>query len=257
VKEDGSDVQSKEESLVEHLTELRVRLIRAVLIVLCGAAASWVYSERIFDLIRRPIAPFLLKYAGEGGGLVFTAPMDKFLAHVKVSLLSGVILTTPLWFFQLWKFVAPGLYAHEKRYGLGFIFSGSLLFLTGISFAYFVVYPLAFDFLMSFGGEIDRPMITISEYLSFFMTTTILFGLAFELPLIFTVLSMMGLVDRQFLAKNRRYAIVLLAVLSAVITPPDILSMLLMMGPMLLLYELSILLVGIFGKKPDNLTAPT
>ncbi len=257
MKEDGSDVQSKEESLVEHLTELRVRLIRAVLIVLCGAAASWVYSERIFDLIRRPIAPFLLKYAGEGGGLVFTAPMDKFLAHVKVSLLSGVILTTPLWFFQLWKFVAPGLYAHEKRYGLGFIFSGSLLFLTGISFAYFVVYPLAFDFLMSFGGEIDRPMITISEYLSFFMTTTILFGLAFELPLIFTVLSMMGLVDRQFLAKNRRYAIVLLAVLSAVITPPDILSMLLMMGPMLLLYELSILLVGIFGKKPDNLTAPT
>jgi sec-independent protein translocase protein TatC len=239
-----------QEPLVSHLTELRSRLIRAVIAVLIASGLCWVFSEILFDIIRAPILPFLK--SATGTGLVFTAPMDKFLAHIKVSLFSGVIVSSPFWIWQLWQFVAPGLYSKEKKYAIAFMFSGTVLFLAGVSFVYFVVYPLAFDFLMSFGGGTDVPMITISDYLSFFTTTTIVFGLAFELPLILTLLGMAGVIDQRFLREKRRFAIVLLAFLSAMATPPDVMSMALMMVPMLILYESSVILVGIFGKQPQS-----
>lgn len=233
------------QSLVEHLTELRTRLFRSLVGVAIGFGACWGFSEYLFDFIRQPIAPYLNPNMG---GLVFTAPMDKFLAHIKVSFLAGIILTCPFWIYQLWMFIAPGLYAKEKKFGAYFIVSGSVLFLTGVSFVYFVVYPMAFKFLMGFGGQTDQPMITISEYLSFFTTTTIVFGLAFEMPLILAILGMMGVIDHEFLRSKRRYAIVLLAALSAILTPPDVISMVLMMAPMVLLYETSIVLVRLLGR---------
>ncbi|MCB0356481.1 MAG: twin-arginine translocase subunit TatC [Bdellovibrionales bacterium] len=239
------DVLEGNDTLIGHLTELRKRLINITLIVLLGFFASWYFSSQIFDLIRAPILPYLPE-----GGLVFTAPMDKFMAHIKVALIASIIVTCPLWLYQIWLFVAPGLYKNEKKLGIGFLFFDSLLFITGVSFVYFVVYPMAFKFLMLFGGETDKPMITISAYLSFFTTTTLVFGLAFEMPLILTVLGMFGIVSSDFLISKRRYAIVILAALSAVFTPPDVISMLLMMVPMLLLYELSILLVKAFAPKP-------
>jgi sec-independent protein translocase protein TatC len=177
--------------------------------------------------------------------------MDKFLAHIKVSAFTGVVISCPFWLYQVWNFIAPALYKEEKKYGIGFITFGSILFATGVCFVYFVVYPMAFKFLMGFAGSTDTPMITISEYLSFFMTTTIVFGLAFEMPLILTILGMMGIITPDFLAQNRRYAIVLLAAGSAMATPPDVISMALMLIPMLLLYESSILLVKMFGKKQE------
>jgi sec-independent protein translocase protein TatC len=234
------------QTLVEHLTELRTRLIWSIGFILLGFFASWGFSEYIFDIIRGPIQPYL---STDSGGLVFTAPMDKFMAHLKVSFLAGIILTCPLWLTQVWLFVAPGLYAGEKKYVVGFISFGTLLFLTGVSFVYFVVYPAAFQFLMGFGGDTDVPMITIGEYLSFFTTTTLVFGAAFEMPLILTILGMMGVIDHKFLAEKRRYAIVLLAAMSAMFTPPDVISMVLMMLPMILLYESSVILVRIFGAK--------
>ncbi len=236
--------ESGEQSLVEHLTELRVRLIRALICVILGAAGCWVFSESLFDFIRHPITPFL----GEKG-LVFTAPMDKFLAHVKVSFLGGVIIACPFWLYQVWKFMAPGLYSNEKKYTTAFLFSGTTLFLMGTNFVYWVVYPMAFEFLLNFGGQVDSPMITISEYISFFITTTVLFGVAFELPLLLTVLGIAGVVDKSFLVRHRRYAIVILSFMSAMITPPDIVSMLLMIVPLLLLYEAGVFMVGIVGKK--------
>lgn len=225
-----------EMSLVEHLTELRYRLIRALQGVVVGSGIGIYYSEFIMALIRKPILPYL----GSEGGLVFTGVMDKFLAHLKVGALSGVMLTCPYWLYHLWKFISPGLYKNERRYALGFIFSGTLLFALGVSFVYFFVYPLAFEYLMGFGGNIDKPMITIDQYLSFFVITTLMFGLSFELPLVLVILAMMGVIDSAFLKQQRRYAVVILAVVAAILTPPDVVSMMMMLVPLCLLYESSI-----------------
>ncbi len=240
-------MEEASQSLVEHLTDLRKCLLRSVMAVVIGFCICWIFSEQLFNIIRQPIAPFLKE-----GGLIFTAPMDKFLAHIKVSLLASVILSCPFWIYQIWLFIAPGLYEKEKKYGIAFIFSGSFLFLLGVSFVYFIVYPMAFDFLMNFGGGVDAPMITISDYLSFFTTTTLVFGAAFEMPLILTILGILGVIDHHFLSKMRRYAIVVLAALSALITPPDVISMFAMLVPLTLLYELSIILVKIFGRDKDE-----
>ena len=151
--------------------------------------------------------------------------------------------------YQVWRFIEPGLYRQERSFGLWFIFSGSFLFLTGTSFVYFIVYPSAFHFLLNFGDGKEQALITISSYLSFFTTTTLVFGLVFELPLILSLLGISGVIDHHFLANKRRYAIVLLAVLSAMITPPDVISMAFMMGPMILLYEVSIWLVYFLGNR--------
>lgn len=236
-----------EYTLVEHLTELRTRLVYSIVAVGVLAVGAWNFNDFFFEIVRKPILPYL-----PSGGLIFTAPADKFMAHLKVAILTGVVFACPVWIYQLWMFIAPGLYKNEKKYGLSFIFFGSLLFLTGVTFVYFVVYPLAFEFLLNFGGDTDAPMITINDYLSFFMTTTLVFGAAFELPLILTILGIMGLVNKKMLISLRRYAVVLICVMSAVITPPDILSMILLVLPLCGLYELSIFLVGWLGHKPEQ-----
>lgn len=239
-----SDNDDTAQTLIDHLTELRIRLINSGYGILAGFLAAWFFSEKLFDVIRRPIEKYL-----PSGGLVFTAPMDKFLAYVKVSFLAGVIVSCPIWVLQIWKFVAPGLYQHERRYALVFMLFGSLLFLTGVSFVYFLVFPMAFKFLLGFGAATDKPMITIDAYLSFFTRTTLVFGLAFEMPLILALLGMMGVIDHKLLLRYRRYAIVALAVLSAIITPPDALSMMMMLAPMVLLYEISIWTVWFLARK--------
>ena len=235
-------------TLVEHLTELRTRLIWSILAVVGLAIVAWNFSDFFFSVVRKPILPYLPQ-----NGLVFTAPMDKFMAHLKVSILAGVVMACPVWIYQFWMFVAPGLYKKEKKYGIYFIFFGTLLFLVGVSFVYFVVYPLAFDFLLNFGGDTDTAMITINDYLSFFMTTTLVFGLAFELPLVLTILGMMGIVNKELLIALRRYAVIVMCVMSAIITPPDVMSMVLLVLPLCGLYELSIILVGWFGHKPEDI----
>ncbi len=238
-------------TLVSHLTELRKRLIYCFLGILIGCLICWAYSDFLFELIRRPIEPFLTT---DSKGLIYTGIMDKFLAYIKISFLGGVIFTCPYWLYHIWEFIAPGLYAKEKKYTLTFVVMGSLLFFIGVIFVYFVVYPLAFQFLMNFGNSKDLPLIAIDKYLSFFVTTTIIFGLAFELPLIFTFLSLIGVLEKKTLVDNRSYAIILLAILSALITPPDVISMCLMMGPLILLYEISILIVGMVTSKRDELS---
>lgn len=236
--------EEKNQGLIEHLTELRVCLVRSLQIIFVAAIACYTVSEKIFDVIRSPIAPYL-----PAGGLVFTAPADKFIAHLKISFFSGVILSCPLWLYQVWRFIAPGLYEREKKYATTFIFSGTLLFVMGILFCYFLVLPAAFHFLMDFGGSVDKPMITISEYLSFVLILCVMFGLSFELPLVITMLGLMGLVSAAFLRRNRRYSAVGIAVFAAIVTPPDLLSMLFLLVPMMVLYEVSILIVASFEKK--------
>lgn len=248
-----SDVDEAQQTLTSHLTELRVRLVRTLLIIGGGFIVSMFFSEKIFNVIRQPILPHL----PPGQGLVFTAPADEFIAHIKMAFLAGMILTCPLWLYQVWAFVSPGLYKKEKKYAMNFIFSGSLLFLTGVSFTYFVVLPAAFKYLLGFGGGIDKPMITISDYFSFFFTMTIAFGVSFEMPLVLVLLGLMGIIDEKFLAEKRRFAIVGMSVLAAVITPPDALSMLMMFVPLVILYESAIIVLKIIRKKNKNVDLET
>jgi sec-independent protein translocase protein TatC len=231
-------------SLVEHLAELRFRLIRILWGFLIGMIACYNYTDKIFGYIREPIQKYL-----PTGGLVFTAPADKFIAHLKIAFFGGAILSAPWAIYHIWKFLAPGLYSKERKYTLGFIFSGSFLFALGVSFAYFAVFPAAFHFLMGYGGEVDKPMITIDQYLSFFTITSLMFGVSFELPLIIVLLGMAGVVSSKFLREKRRYAVVGMSVAAAIITPPDLLSMVMMLCPMVLLYESGLWIVYLIEKR--------
>ncbi|MNL30284.1 Sec-independent protein translocase protein TatCy [compost metagenome] len=174
------------------------------------------------------------------------------MAHIKLSFVFGVIFSCPLWLYQVWKFVAPGLYAKERKFTFGFIFAGTVLFLLGASFAYWIALPMAFNFLMNYGGDVDKAMISIDQYMGFFTQMCLMFGAAFELPLIIVILGMMGIVSQAFLRKNRRYAVMTLAVVAAIITPPDLLSMVMMLAPMWILFEASVVIVGVFERKRDE-----
>lgn len=236
-----------EMTLIDHLTELRYRVIKSLQAIILGMAACLYFAADILDIIRRPILPFL----GEHGGLVFTGVMDKFMANIKVGALSGLILTCPIWLYHVWKFISPGLYKNERKYAIAFIVSGTFLFLLGVFFVYFLVFPAAFEYLFNVGSSVDKPMITIGDYLSFFMIMTLMFGVAFELPLILVFMAMIGLFDASFLRKHRRIAVVLLAVVAAVLSPPDALSMVLMWLPFLVFYELAILVIHFLVKKRE------
>ena len=204
----------KHETLTQHLKELRTCLIKSVWAIAVVSFAAYYFSEVIFDYLREPATKYL-----PNGGLVFTHPMDKFMAHLKIAIFSGIIGSAPFWLYQIWAFVAPGLYQKEKKYAANFIFFGTLLFLTGVSFSYFLVLPTAFEFLFNFGSTIDKPMITISEYMEFVVQMSLMFGVSFELPLILVMLGITGIVSAQFLRKQRRIAWLILAVLSAFLTP--------------------------------------
>lgn len=225
-------------TLTDHLRELRYRLIRAAYGIIIAMGVSLYFSENLLTVIRKPVLPYLTS-----GGLVFTGVLDKFMAFIKVGLLGGVILSCPYWLYHLWKFISPGLYEKERKFAIGFIVAGTILFAIGVSFVYFIVFPAAFEYLFTIGGTTDKPMITISDYLSFFTITTLMFGAAFELPLILVMLAMIGVIDAKFLREKRRYAVVAMALLAAVITPPDLISMLLMLVPLLILYEIAILVI--------------
>lgn len=241
---DFHESELNRQSLLDHLVELRQRLIYSIIAIFLGMVVCYNFTTEIFEIIRAPIQNFL-----PSGGLIFTAPSEKFIAHLKIAFFSGFVVSCPVWMFHIWKFVSPGLYSKEKKVAVGFIFSGIFLFIVGIMFSYFFVMPVAFEFLMGYGGQVDQAMITIDQYLSFFLMMTLMFGISFELPLILVVLGMFGIVTQKFLKEKRRYAVVALTVMSAVLTPPDIISMVMMLIPMLFLFEISVVLVGFFERK--------
>lgn len=232
-------------TLTEHLQELRKRLVNSLWSLLVFTSLAYNYSKEIFDFVRMPIAKYLTT-----GGLVYTGPLDKFMAHFKISIVVGIVLSCPFWLYQLWLFIAPGLYKNERKYMFSFISMGTILFLSGFLFSYFVALPMAFDFLFTFGGDQDKPMITIDHYLDFFSQFSIMFGLSFELPLILSILAMLGIVSQKFLIEKGRYAVMILAVVAALITPPDVMSMAIMLVPLITLYYIGVFMVGFIQKKP-------
>ena len=233
-------------SLQEHFVELRIRILRSFLSLIPFFVICWFFSDDLLNILRQPLKPFL---KSTGGGLIFTAPLDQFMAHLQISFFASVFLSSPYWLAQLWCFFSPGLYKKEKKLFIFFWFMGLVLFLLGTCFAYFVVFPIMFSLLMNFGSGVDQPFITIKNYLSFITRFIFILGLVFEMPLILVFLCRGGMLSSGFLKKYRRQAILILSILSAFITPPDILSLFLLLLPLIGLYELSIWLTGFFEVK--------
>jgi sec-independent protein translocase protein TatC len=226
-------------SLLEHLGELRRRLIYSGLSLVAGFFACWGYAERIFGYMQRPIVQVLRDHHMEPT-LVFTNPTDPFNLYLKIGLVAGIFFASPFVLYQVWLFISPGLFRHEKRYILPFMFSTVGLFLAGGFFGYKFVYPAALDFLIGYGTQF-KPLITINEYTQMFLTVILGLGGVFELPIVIFFLALMGIVSAGWLWRNVRYSILVIFVIAAIITPTtDILNMCIFAAPMVVLYMLSI-----------------
>jgi sec-independent protein translocase protein TatC len=183
--------------------------------------------------------------------LIYTAPHEAFLTYLKVSFLAGVGLAVPVILFQFWRFVAPGLYEHERRYLYPIVILSTVFFLGGALFGYYVVFPYGFQFFASFATELIAPMISTKEFLSFATRLLFAFGAIFELPLITFFLAKLGLISSTFLKRQRKYAILVIFVIAAILTPPDVFTQILMAGPLLILYEMSVWIAHFFGRKEE------
>jgi len=241
-----SNADDKRMSFLDHLGELRKRILWSLFAIIGGLAIALNFTDRLMQLVRRPFDA-----AVPGQKLVFVAPTEAFWVYMKVALIAGCVLAMPVVLYQIWAFISPGLHTHEKRFALPFVIIGSFFFLLGATFAQLVVIPFAMRFLVTFPGPDLTPMISINSYVDFVLKFTLGFGAVFELPVAITLAARMGLVTPQFLAKNRKYAILINFILAAILTPtPDVFNQTLMAAPMILLYELGIISARIFGRRP-------
>ncbi|MBW1616450.1 MAG: twin-arginine translocase subunit TatC [Deltaproteobacteria bacterium] len=233
---------------MSHLVELRKRLITCAIAIGVGFGLSYGFKEKLFKILTSPLEELMQS----GDKLIYTSLPEAFFTYIKVSFLFGLLIASPVVIYQFWAFIAPGLYKKEKSVFLPIIFLSSLFFAGGSLFGYFVVFPLGFKFFLSFATETIRPLPSMKEYLSFAAKLLLAFGVCFELPLVLTALAKLGIVTTSFLKKNRKYALLLFFVASAILTPPDIISQVMLAIPLALLYELSILGAKIFGKKKED-----
>jgi len=230
--------------LLAHLIELRRRLIWSLLAIFVGFVISYYFAPQIYAFLVRPLAEAI---NGEPRKLIYTGLTEAFITYVKLALWAGCLLAFPVIASQIWMFVAPGLYKNERRAFLPFLLATPVLFLCGAALAYYFVFPLAWKFFLSFevpasvGGLAIESQPRVSEYLSLSMTVIFAFGIAFELPVILVLLTRVGLLSALKLSQFRRYAIVLIFIAAAILTPPDVFSQLSLAIPLLVLYELSII----------------
>jgi sec-independent protein translocase protein TatC len=230
---------------MEHLGELRTRITRSLIGLLVGLLIAFPFSQKIVDYLAKPIQ-------ATGNTLVFLAVTEAFWVQMKVALIAGLFIASPIILWQIWAFVSPGLYAHEKKYAAPFVIVGSLLFIGGGAFSLKVVTPYAIQFLLSYSRPGLQPMISIGLYIDFLLKFALAFGLVFELPLAITLAARMGLVTPKVLARNRKYAVLGAFVCSAVLTPtPDAFNQALMAGPLIILYEVGIICARLFGRRPQ------
>jgi sec-independent protein translocase protein TatC len=223
-------------SLLDHLEELRKRLFASILAIAVAFFACWAVARPIFGFLAAPI----YRYLPPGEKLAFLGVTDAFMLYVKVAGLAAIFVASPVVLYQVWRFVSPGLYARERRMAVPFIVSGTGFFLAGGAFAYYVAFPFAVQFLLEMGEDF-KPVITVERYFSFLMTVILGLGVMFELPVLIVLLSMIGLVTPQFLLRKMRWAVLIIAFLSALLTPtPDIFNMSLFFFPTMGLYLLGI-----------------
>lgn len=235
-------------SLTEHLVELRKRLTNSLIALGLGFFVCYFFKDALFAVITKPLTDALPK----SSYLIYTGLTQAFFTYMKIAFFASLILTSPFIMYQIWKFIAPALLPQEKKLVVPFVLSSTLLFLSGIAFGYLVVLPPAFAFFVSFNNEYLRAMISFSDYLSLFIKFLLGFGLSFQLPVVIFFLAKLRIVNDKMLSKNRKYAILLMFVAAAILTPsPDALSQILMAIPLIFLYEVSIFIARFAAKKKE------
>ncbi|MDD5205665.1 MAG: twin-arginine translocase subunit TatC [Desulfobacterales bacterium] len=231
--------------LMAHLGEFRKRLVASAIAVGIGFAICYAFSEELFQILAQPLKSNL----AEGERLVFTNLPDMFFVYLKTAFVAGLLLSSPFIFYQIWMFIAPGLYRREKTLVLPFIFFSTLLFVGGGLFGYFVVFPFGFKFFLSFENEFLQALPSVKQYFSFSIKLLLAFGLVFELPVVLFFLARIGAVTPASLRKKRKYAILMCFIISAVITPPDVITQFMMAVPLVVLYEVGIIAAMVAGKR--------
>jgi len=235
--------------LTAHLEELKTRLIRVLIVVGIGFGVCYLFKDWSFRVITKPLVDAMPAQST----MIFTGLPEAFFIHMKIAFFASLLLTAPYTLFEIWRFVSPGLYRDEKKYVLPFLFFSTLLFGGGVLFGYYIALPPAFAFFVSFSTDFLKPMISFKEYLSLTLKFLLAFGLCFEMPVFMFFLAKLGVVDAKMLSKQRRYAILIIFIAAAILTPsPDAISQILMAAPLMVLYEVSIIVVRFArsAKKP-------
>jgi len=243
---DKDNPEEEKMSLTTHLEELKTRLIRILIAVGIGFGVCYLFKDWSFRVITKPLIDALPAQSS----LIFTGLPEAFFIHMKIAFFASLLLTAPYALFEIWRFISPGLYKDEKKYVLPFVFFSTILFGGGVLFGYFIALPPAFGFFVSFSTDFLKPMISFREYLDLTLKFLLAFGLCFEMPVFIFFLAKIGVVNAKMLSKQRRYAILVIFIVAAILTPsPDALSQILMAVPLMLRYEVSIFVAKFAGRK--------
>lgn len=247
VEEDDEELDEEEAPMtfLEHLEELRRRFVRIFIACGIGFMACYSFAKPLFSLLMAPLVAVL----PPDSTLIFTSLPEGFVTYLKVAAVAGIFAVSPYIFAQIWGFIAPGLYEHERKWMIPLAFLSAFFFVGGAMFGYYVVFPFGCEFFMGFADEFIKPMPTLREYLGFSLKLLFAFGIIFELPLFIFFLARLGVVTAEGLRSKRKYAILVCFICSAILTPPDVMTQTLMAGPLIILYEIGIWVAYFFGKR--------
>ena len=244
---------NEKQPFLTHLEELRNRLIVCAIAIGIGFVISYIFSKQLFSFLILPLTEVL----PADSHLIFTNLPEMFIAYIKVALIAGIILAIPVIFYELWMFMAPALYRREKGYLIPFVLFSSILFLVGSLFGYFVVFPYGFKFFIGFATEDIQALPSVKQYFSFTIRLLLAFGVVFELPVVVFFMTKIGLITPDSMKRFRKFAILSSFILSAILTPPDVATQIMMALPIIILYEVSILISkGIYRKKKEGSEEP-